>query len=366
MDLRRQTADGQVIANFNLHEPGPQAPDRLTRLIRHLGRHRQETEIRHCFNIVCRESLQPGAGWSSLNADGTPVQFALSLLEGQRPAFEFVGEAFHPHMDYSARRAFGLETMTCLSHAIGLKEQFATVKLQLETLADGEPAGDWEDPAGAFWMGAAFAPADPISMMVYVNARRGPEKTRLKRLLQFARSSAPKAEWLPVFEAAEAGGLNPLGAGLRIGRHAHSHTRVYFGAYGVKPDDYRRWFRQAGAGEPFDGSLAIFFEQTLRTRLAFPTQSGVFSFGVNGSGEWSPKLELCGHCTWKTDHETASGCVTWLRRLRIDADLYRGALQILTHNNESQQSAVHAYIGVGTKHAKPYASIYFNPGRMVL
>jgi hypothetical protein len=363
MALRDQIAAEQAFKKFSLREPEARTPGRFTRLVRRLGFREREAEIRRCLDLVCAESLRPGSGWSSLNADGTPVQFALSLIEGRRPSFEFVGEAFQTGMEYSARRESGLERMTRLAGAIGATPELEPVRQPLETLAHGGAAGDGEDPAGAFWIGVSFEPEGAASMTVHANVRRGPEDSRWTRLAEFAGSVA-EAEWGRIFAVAQAGTLKPLGAGVRITGHGRLHARVYFGAYGVTPQDYRRMFREAGAPEPFDRALAMFFEAALEAESAFPTQSAVFSFGSNGDGAWSPKLELCGHCAWNSDSEAEARCGTWLERLGMDADLYRDVIRILAGDRDSQESTcVHTYAGVGMRRDQLYASIYLNPGR---
>ena len=123
-------------------------------------------------------------------------------------------------------------------------------------------------------------------------------------------------------------------------------------------------FREVGAGEGFDRALALFFEELLEGKSSFPTRSAVFSFGSNGNGGRSPKLELCGHCAWGSDLEAEAHCGKWLRRLGMDADLYFDVVRILAHDLETSESPqLHAYVGVGMKHDQPYASIYLNPGR---
>jgi len=162
----------------------------LTRLCRRLGVSAREAEIRRCFRLICGDSLAPGAGWSSLNADGVPVQFALTIARERKPAFEFVGEAFREGMEFPERRAFGLDRMTRVAEVIGVETGLSRVRLLLENLTDAGPAGDGEDPAGAFWIGASFDPAGSASMTVYANARRGVESSRWTRLAVFAGSVA--------------------------------------------------------------------------------------------------------------------------------------------------------------------------------
>jgi hypothetical protein len=268
-------------------------------------------------------------------------------------------------MEYVARRAFGLECMTRLASMIGVQSYLGAVQQHLAVLTDAGTAGDCEDPAGAFWIGSAFEPAGTASMMIYANARRGQEAARWKRLAEFA-ASVVEADWPRIFAVAEASAFKPLGTGVRISTQHRPHARIYFGAYGVKPEEYRPVFREAGAGEPFDRALAVFFDEMLGADAVFPTRSAVFSFGSNGDGEWSPKLELCGHCAWSTDKETEARCTRWLARLGMDVDLYRDVVAVLTRKRESASTCVHAYMGVGMRHDQPYASIYLNPGRDVL
>jgi hypothetical protein len=361
MDLRDRIVAEQAIANFNLPETLARTPDRLTRLVQRLGVDEQDAKIRRCFDLVCKESWNPDADWSSLNVDGTPVQFALSLSKGRSTALEFVGEAFRTTMEYPARREFALERMTRLAKAIGVEFELASVRQHLEQATDGTTVGDFEDPVGAFWIGASFGRDGARSMMIYANARRGTEAARWNLLAELAESLAEE-EWRRIFAIAEAGALKPLGAGVRVTPDRRPHARVYFGAYGVRPEEYRRMFREVGAGEGFDRALALFFEELLEG-TSFPTRSAVFSFGSNGNGGRSPKLELCGHCAWSSDLEAEAHCGKWLRRLGMDADLYVDVVKILGRDPETSGSPqLHAYVGVGMKHDQPYASIYLNPG----
>jgi hypothetical protein len=304
-------------------------------MCRRLGVGAREAEIRRCFDLVCGESLAPDAGWSSLNADGAPVQFALTLAPARIPPFEFVGEAFHAGMGFRERRAFGLERMRRVADVIGLEGDLASVRPALEELTEAGPAGDGEDPAGAFWIGASFDAGGASSMTVYANGRRGPEPSRWKRLEQFVQFVAD-GEWARIFAVALEAGLMPLGAGVRLAAWSRPHARVYFGAYGVEPREYRRMFQDAGAPARFDGALATFFDGILGADVEFPTQSAVSSFGANGDGQWSPKLELCAHCL---SNESRS---------RI---------------GELGFAGVPVYIGVGMRHAQRYFSLYLNPGR---
>ena len=157
------------------------------------------------------------------------------------------------------------------------------------------------------------------------------------RLAEFTGSVA-EADWPRIFAVAEAAALNPLGAGVRVSAHRRPHVRVYFGTYGVRPEDYRRMFREAGAGEAIRRRACPVFRRNHGRRVAaFPTRSAVFSFGSTGDGGWSPKLELCGHCAWRSDCDAEARCGRWLDRLAIDPDLYRDTLGILAGGREERE-----------------------------
>lgn len=362
-DLPEKIEVAPDTADCNSPERGAQTLDRLARLVRRFGMAQYETGIRRCLDLVCRESLQAGAGWSSLNADGTPLQIALSLAPGRATELEFVGESFRRGMEYAERRAFGLERMTQLAQLLGLGGELDRARPWLEAFSNAGPEGGGEDPDGAFWMGTAHGANGAESMVVYANARRGAEAGRTQRLAALA-GALTEAEWSRIFAVAEAGTLRPLGAGMRMTEQRPLHIRVYFGAYGVRPCEYRRLFREAGAGERFDAALALFLEETLGAESAFPTRSAVFSFGSDGKGAWSPKLELCGHCLWRSDEEAEQNCGKWLERTGTDATLYRDAVTILKGEGKRRAAAgMHAYVGIGLRHEQPYASIYLNPGR---
>jgi hypothetical protein len=335
---------------------------RFERLIRRADICERGVEIRRCFALTCAESLRAGGAQSSLNADGTPVQIALSLVPGRPAAFEFVGEPFQSAMDYPARLAFGFECMSRVAEVTGVQEALDAVRPRLEGLADTAPAGDCEDPVGALWIGAAFDREGDSAMTVYANVRRGSEEGRWTRLIRFVGGFGP-GDWSPIFAVASAGRLKPLGAGLRLRRGRMPQVRLYFCAYGVRPEAYRRMFRDAGAGMEFDQALDEFFAGVLGDECTHPTRSAVFSFGSDEE-RWSPKFEMCGHCAWRSDRESIARCGPWLERLRVDADFYRDVVEILSVGREEFGTpAAHAYVGVGMKRGQTYASIYLNPGR---
>jgi hypothetical protein len=345
------------------HVPASLA-ERVARMLERFGIEGRRAEILGCLDLVCGESLRAGAGRSSLNADGTPLQLALSLAAGRPACFEFVGEVFAPEAEaYEARRRVAINCMREVSDTIGVRPELGAVGPRLEALAGTGQVGDGEDPAGAFWLGASFPPSDDAAMTVYANVRRGSEADRWKRLAAFV-GGIGNADWSSLLAIVETGGLSPLGAGVHLRAGRGARARLYFRSYGLRPSEHRRIFDRAGSGAEFDRALEVFFEELLGEERSRPTRSMVVSFGCDAEGPLVPKLELCAHCAWKTDAEATLRCQGWLRRIGIDSGLYRDALGIVTDGREAPHTTMtHVFVGLGMKPEGPYASIYLNPGR---
>jgi len=337
---------------------------RLARLLERFGVAERRAEILGCVARVCGESLEEGAGPSSLNADGTPLQLALSVTAGRPTRFEFVGEACGAAADrYEARRAIALDRMNALAETIGVSPELGAVRSRLEALGGPGRAGDGEDAAGAFWLGASFASAGGAAMTVYGNVRRGDEAGRWQRLAAFA-TGMGSADWASLLEIAGMSGLSPLGAGVHLRPGGSPRYRLYFRAYGRRPEEHRRMFARAGCGVAFDRALAGFFDELLGAARVHPLRSSVVSFGSDADALLLPKLELCAHCAWSSDAEAALRCQSWLTRSGLDAGLYRDTVGILAEGRQAAGAAmVNTFVGAGMRRGTPYASIYLNPGR---
>ena len=319
-----------------------------------------KSELRRSCDLVCSDSLRCLSTYSSLNADGTPVQFSLSLTSAGDSTLGFVGEAFRDGMEYSARLLVGLDRVRQLASNLGVVSDVCELERELEEMSNTTAAGDGEDPSGVLWLGAEFSARADASLIVYANARRGCECERWSRL---ARSAKVFHDATRVLTVTAAWKLKPLGIGFRCAAVGQRLVRLYFSAYGMRPDECRRMFREAGCSREFDQTLEDFFETSLREERVYPTRSAVFSFAF-GAEELMPKLELCAHCAWDSDSAAMERYGSWLEAVGMDAQLYRDSVLILKSEREgTQPPGVHAFVGVGMRQGQPYASVYLNPGR---
>jgi hypothetical protein len=69
------------------------------------------------------------------------------------------------------------------------------------------------DPAGAYWIGAAFTAAREPHMRIYINARWGKEQERWARLSRFAAHFDESTQWQDIATTL-APDLQPLGVAI--------------------------------------------------------------------------------------------------------------------------------------------------------
>jgi hypothetical protein len=335
----------------------------LERVVDRLVQPERRALMLGCLGLVCGDSLRSRA--SSLNADGTPLQFSLGLA-AQRPArFDFVAEALREGMAYEERRALGFERLSALAVALGLIDEVRSVSRALSEMAVDEPAGDNEDPNGALWLGAGLDAAGETTLTAYVNARRGPEQRRWPRLAALADRFGAGA-WADVERGARALGLKPLGAGCQWRRGRAPRLRIYFSAYGLWATEYLSFFGALPQGGRFIEPLASFLAALIGPGLEHPLRSIVASVGW-GEGSVDPKLELCAHCAFSSDQAVAKACTRWFAASGMDATSYRELLTLIGARRSLELGPVHvhAHVGLGMRGGEPYASAYLNPGAAV-
>ena len=103
--------------------------DRIRKLMPLLGVERSTAQIREAFAILCRESLAPPddghvARASRLNADGTPVQFALTV--GPSAPLQFLSEPAGPGASNVERLQAARDRIDGLSALFGIADVAAS------------------------------------------------------------------------------------------------------------------------------------------------------------------------------------------------------------------------------------------------
>jgi len=338
--------------------------ERLDALVPVFDLDASRTAIARTYEALCRESLAVPAGHrplhpSRLNADGTPFQLSLTL-DGSSPALQFLTEVGSLAATNAERLAAARDAIDELAQLFGAESSLPRVRALLDEAAPPDDRDLLADEAGALWLGAAFAPGGRTGLKVYVNAKWGEEGARRARLATFAAGVGVEAEWRAV-EALTRGDLEPLGVSLSVIAGSQPTARIYLSGYGRRFADYEALAREcAGAG--FDDCLRSYGKTLLAENYDRPTRSAVWSFGTSGGSLSDVKLELCGHCAFDNDLQARTRCVACLRQLDISSEQYLAVVGLLSGGLERRRDAIlHAYVGVGLKQHKRYATFYFNP-----
>ena len=133
--------------------------------------------IRAVHSAICSRALAFPLGGgpaapSRLNEDGLPVQFATTV--GPRPpALRIVADPGSLDAEGGARMRAARATMREVAELIGAEAELAALSPFLFELAPDDAPALRADPAGAFWIGAAFAPGAAPRLRVYVNGSWG-------------------------------------------------------------------------------------------------------------------------------------------------------------------------------------------------
>ncbi|HEX6998775.1 MAG TPA: hypothetical protein VF322_11565 [Gammaproteobacteria bacterium] len=346
----------------------PSAYDRvaaeLARLAPAFGLTERRELLLAAFDAIGRESLAWPLGdrrWaqSRINADGTPFQLATALGPAT-PALQFLGEAGPPAAPPPVRQAASRACWIKLAALFGAQTELCDARPLLAALA---PENDWRlaaEPAGAFWIGAAFAPARPPQLRIYCNGAWGPERDRWLRLDRFAAELGVAAEWRAA-RAALPRHLRPLGAAVTIARGAAPAGRIYVSGYGGRLADYERLAR-AVSGERFAAALHRYAEHLLGEDCERPTPSAVCSLGLGAGNPMGLKVELCSHCLFPTDAAARAALESCFGAAGVDSSPYTSLLQTLADGDRLDgEVRYHSYAGIGTGGERHHYSVYLQP-----
>jgi len=336
----------------------------IAALIPRFGLQSLQPQIVQVYEEICRESLafplgtRP-AGHSRINHDGTPFQFSVTLGPPFR-SLQFLGEAGTPGMSGVQRIRVSRGCIAAVARALQADASLSAVSGLLDVLAPDTRVELRADPAGAFWIGAAFVPGQTPRLKIYTNATWGSERDQWTRLERFASYFGVLEPWRRI-EDTLAAGLKPLGTAVTLAGQRPPSGRIYLGAYGKRVAYYEALARSIH-GEGFRQVLKHYAECMLGDDYAYPTQSAVCSFGIGAGTELDFKFELCAHCLFSSDVEAASRLRAWLQVAHLDAADYLDVLDILSEDHLSSRALdLHVYTGVGLKQNKPYSTIYLKP-----
>ncbi len=338
----------------------------LEALIADFGLDVQKPAVLAVFRAIFRSALDfplggRPPGRSRLNEDGMPIQFATAT--GVSPApLRFVGDVGPLDGLGHLRMRNAFKTMEDVARILSVEAEFEAAQSLLETLAPKGNRALRDDPAGAFWIAAAFAPMATPRMQIYVNSRWGNGNEDLARLRAFAAHFGADTAWAATEERLPTA-LSPLGFAVTLARGRPAKGAIYFRAFGLRLADYVALLR-AGAGAPNADAIKAFGTVLLGGDALYPTASSVLSFGFGvlpGPG-LTADLEFCGHCLFADDAEARRRLLCLIAAAGHDAAPYRALDAILARGAPTQgPPMVHSFVGVDTKSRGLTYTIYMKP-----
>jgi hypothetical protein len=344
------------------------AYDRIQRQLTNLvsGFELQDSDalIQRAYDAICGRSLAFPVGarlsnFSRINHDGTPFQFATTVGSPVR-SLQFLSEAGWMGLSAADRLCAGRECMASVASIFDVAAALVEAGDLLSLLAPENNSDLLIDPAGAFWIGAAFATSRNPQLRIYVNGSWGREEDRWTRLRRFASHFGALEMWMEV-EKLLAPEMKPLGSALTFARDEPTSGRIYVSAYG-KLIKYYEELAEATGGDGFADMVREFAECLLGEDIAYPTPTAVCSFGVAVGGSLDLKFELCGHCLFASDIDASDRLRSCFDAAGVDAVDYFHLLEVLSERalNDSA-TELHSYAGVGIRQGQRYFSVYLKP-----
>jgi hypothetical protein len=321
-------------------------------------------EILQTYEAICAKALAFPLGsrlpdFSRINQDGTPLQFATHPGAPFR-SLQFLGEVGWPGASGGERLQAGRECVATLAGILDTDAAWAEAQKPLSFLAPDNDPDLLGDPAGVFWIGAAFAPARHPQLRIYVNGSWGRKNLRWTRLRRFASHFGALETWMDI-ERLLAPEMKPLGSALTLANDGTVTGRIYVSAYG-KTIDYYQALAQRVSGGAFADVLRQYGDCLLGQDRAYPTPNAVCSFGLGAGRDLDFKFELCVHCLFSSDVDASERLRRCFDSAGVDMADYLYMLEILSKDGQNHGATeLHTYAGVGVRNGERYFSVYLKP-----
>jgi hypothetical protein len=288
-----------------------------------------------------------------------PVQFATAI--GPRPAaLRFVADPGPLDAEGSARMCAARATMREAAELIGAEAELAALAPFLFELAREDAPALRADPAGAFWIGAAFAPGAAPRLRVYVNGGWGSPAAQSARLRCFA-AHFDRAEAWDDLAAQFPPALAPLGLALTLAPGGQVRGAIYLRAFGLRLSDYAALAR-AASGQANAERIRAFGAALLGADAAHPTPSAVLSFGFGPEPGLPAELEFCAHCLYADDAAAQAELERLFASARLDPAPYRALARALAPPAPRPgPPRLHSFIGADGKSVGPAYTVYMKP-----
>lgn len=336
---------------------------RLDDLVAMFGLDDQARLIGAAYVAICDRSLTsradgPAAS-SRLNADGTPLQFA--TVVGPRPApLRLVADPGVLNHDGGSRMRDAFGALSRTAELLGAEAELSAVRPLLAELAPQHAAQLRAEPAGALWVGTAFAPGAVPRLRVYLNGAWGSPETRGRRIRRFTEHFGRADQWDDL-EAQFPLALSPLGLSLTLTPGKPLRGAIYLRAFGLRVSDYAN-LALAASGHADADRIRAFGAALLGDGVAHPAPSAALSFHFGPEPGLPTELEFCAHCTYRDDVDAQAQLERLFDHAGLESAPYHHLVRALAPSSPRPgPPRLHAFIGTPAKGAGPAYSVYVKP-----
>jgi hypothetical protein len=316
--------------------------------------------------MLCRESLDIPLGqrpftFSTINEDGMPFQYALTLAPGRPYPLQFLSEVGCSGSYVVDHAALSRERIDSLCRLLVAKEQEQQLRSLLNRMTPSPTFELETDHAGPFWIGMRFTPESQAQLLIYINGKWGNRAGCWNRAADFAACLGASEVWqevAPVFTE----GMEPLGFAISVASDRPITGRIYARSWGRPVAFFERVVQalhQPGAEKVLHQFVATMIDEERQTSIP----SVVCSVGLKEKAKSDFKLELCAHCLFADDRQAAAHCIRWLESAKMEASPYHQLLDVIAPEGlqANGSGSLHSFVGFGWKDQELYSSIYLKP-----
>jgi len=306
------------------------------------------------LDLLTAESLS-GGRFSTINADGTPWQFCVSL-GAQAAGLRYLTEVGLPATTLRERLRLTKERLVLVLERLGIDDSFRAAAEAICRLAPDRDSVE----GGGVWIAAAFA-ANAARLRVYANIGWGSDTERWARLagalhdLDAGGFGGTLRRLLPHLVP----GFVPVGLAATI-PSTPLELKLYLRPVAAPWRTTSALLQAAGAPQILrdlprllDRDLDSLHDRGLFVSLAMSADGGI--------PDW--KLDVCGHCLFGAQDDPRHVVKSLCAQLGIDVAAYdRYLAALITAGAGPNLTPLHAFVGIGVHPVKgPRVNVYLKP-----
>lgn len=328
----------------------------------------QEQIILNAYHLIGREALNVPLNhrfpkFSTLNNDGTPIQFSVSL-GGMKGGLRFLGEIGNLDTNIIQRKKFTCNRLKEILQLLNLSENEDTIFPILDEILPNRNKEFRNNTGGAMWIGFRFHQnSDPL-LKIYANLKWGnieeSKNNFFKTIEQYGFSKSWVKKIVNYLSNINTN-WNPLGVAFTLGKKGILETALYMRSYTKTFTKYEKLINELGFEIPYK-LVNRFKDELIGNTIGFPSGSLVLSYGMSKE-LISMKIEACCHCIFPNDWNGKRTCSRLLNEAGFESATYESLLDVLSEGNLSKsETNYHCFIGFGVDNSsRNRINIYLKP-----